>query len=285
MTLKEKVKEIKKAVKSGLPKRRIDVEGNGANVRKLLKGEKVSEERIEKIYANLLEYRKNPHDRKARQEKYRNSHPEVSQKEKVKAIRKAVKSGTAKDQLDPFGGGDAIRKLESAKAVGPAKINEMYANLLSLEESKSRKASQKTSKGRKKRVVTTGKGEKSPKKRQKKDKARDRNSPQANSSAGDEQLKVRVLEQDAQIATLQEKVRILEQKVSELSGAVNPRTPLKVLGLTVTQKLDKVKGKGYRRWYAIYRENGTRRLIYIGKDVDKAEEKIQSWLEKNGRQR
>lgn len=102
MTLKEKVKEIKKAIRSGLPKRRIDVKCNGANVRKLMKGEKVSRECIEEMYESLLEYRKNPHVLKARREKYRNSHPDVPQKNKVKAIRKAVKSGTTKNHLDPL---------------------------------------------------------------------------------------------------------------------------------------------------------------------------------------
>lgn len=135
-----------------------------------------------------------------------------------------------------------------------------------------KKASQKRTENP---VATTSKGDQgqaSQKKQQKK---------KVKPSIGDGNLKVRILEQDKQIATLQEKVRILEQTVVELSGMVNQRTPLKVLGLTVTQKLDIVKGRRYRRWYAIYRENGTRRLIYIGKDINRAEEKIQAWLEKN----
>lgn len=262
MTINEKAEEIKKAVQSGLPKRTIDMKDNGVKVRLLLKGKRVSEECIEEIYSNLLKYRENPCEARVRLEKYSNSHPEVPQKEKVNAIRKAIKSGTKKNDLDPFGGGDAVRKLEKGKSVGSGKINEMYANLLFQKKGASKPAPERSAKGGKKRKSTTGTGQAS-KKRQAKEKAS-------------------YFEQKEQIATLLEKVRILEEKVGELSVAVNPRTPLKVLGLTVTQKLDIVKGKKYRRWYAIYRANGTRQWIYVGKDVSKAEEKIQSWLEKKG---
>jgi hypothetical protein len=281
MSPKEKVKEIKKAVKSGVAKRRIDVQGNGVNVRKVLKGEKVSEECIEQMYANLLECRENPRASKARRERYSNLHPEVPPKEKVKAISKAVETGIKKTDLDPFGGGDAVRKVLRGQAVGCAKINEMYANWLSLKEEAGQTVPEKKTKGRKRRVPKSGQVQSS-KKRQAKDKASSGNARVELPSSGDEHI--RILEQNEQIASLQEKVRILEEKVAELSVAVNPRTPLKVLGLTVTQKLDIVKGRKYRRWYAIYRENGTRRWIYIGKDLKKAEEKIQSWREKKGGQ-
>lgn len=278
MTLEEKVEEIKKAVQSGVAKRRIDVKGNGVNMRKVLKGKKVSEQCIEEMYANLLKYRENPGASKVRREKYRNASPEVSQKEKVKAIRKAVKSGVKKNDLDPFGGGDAIRKLEKGKAVGLAKINEMYANLLSQKQWGTQTASPTKGKGRKKRVTMSGK--QSPEKRPGKDNAPGSNATVEIPARGDEHVKNRALEQNEQIDALVQKVRILEEKVGELSGTVKPRTPLKVLGLTVTPKVDIVKGRKYRRWYAIYRENGTRRWIYIGKDVKKAEEKIQAWREK-----
>ena len=281
MTINEKVEEIKKAVQSGLPKRTIDMKGNGVKVRLLLKGKRVSEECIEELYSNLLKYRENPCEARVRLEKYSNSHPEVPQKEKVKAIRKAIKSGTKKNDLDPFGGGDAVRKLEKGKGVGSGKINEMYANLLFQKKGASKPAPERSTKGGKERKSTAGNGQAS-KKRLAKEKASGKSSGGKMPSTSDECLKTKFLEQKEQIATLLEKVRILEEKVGELSVAVNPRTPLKVLGLTVTQKLDIVKGKKYRRWYAIYRANGTRQWIYVGKDVSKAEEKIQSWLEKKG---
>lgn len=263
MTLKEKVEEIKRAIGSGLAKRRIDVKGNGANVRKVLEGRKVSEERVEEMYAKLLENRENPDAGKERLAKYRNTHAEVPPKEKVRVIRKAVRSGMAKNALDPFGGGDAVRKLEKGKGVGAAKINEMYANLLSQKEVVAQTAAPKKTKGGK-RGMASEKG-------LAKDKAR-------GGTATDEMP-------NEQITALLQKVRILEDKVGQLSEAVNPKLPLKVLGLTVTQKRDIVKGKKYRRWYAIYRKDGARRWIYIGKDVKKAEEKIQSWLEKEGVQK
>ena len=118
MTIKEKVEEIKKAVQAGVAKRAIDRKGKGRNVRRLIEGKEVSEECIEEIYLNLLEYRPNTGERKARLEKYNHSHSEVSQKEKVKAICKSIKSGMKKSDLDPFGDGDAVRKLEKGKPVG-----------------------------------------------------------------------------------------------------------------------------------------------------------------------
>ncbi len=252
MTIKEKAEEIKKAVQAGVSKRTIDRKGNGRNVRRLVEGKKVSEECIEEIYLNLLEYRPNRGERKERLEKYKHSHSEVSQKEKVKAICKAIKSGMKKSDLDPFGGGDAVRKLEKGKPVGSAKINEMYANLLSMKEAAGKAPAKKKAKRQKKNV----------------------------SKKAVTLQEKKFSEQKEEINSLLEKVRILEEKVVTLSGLVNPKHPLKVLGLTVTAKLDIVKGKGYRRWYGIYRENGRRQWIYIGKDINKAEEKIQSWLEK-----
>ena len=70
MTTKEKAEEIKKAVQAGVSKRTIDRKGNGRNVRRLVEGKKVSEECIEEIYLNLLEYRPNRGERKERLEKY-----------------------------------------------------------------------------------------------------------------------------------------------------------------------------------------------------------------------
>jgi hypothetical protein len=275
MTTAEKVQEIKKAVKSGIPKRRIDVKGNGVIAYNLLQGKNVSDACIDEMYANLLEYHANPEIVKTRRSQYFNMHPDVSQKKKIQAIRNAVKKGAVKFHLDPFGGGSAVRKLEQGLSVSSAKINEMYANLLSL-------GNQAVPKSPTNNCAEIVNDKASSKKRpERKAKAK------TSSTAGKNNKSAAVKRSgpNGQIATLLEKIRILEDRVSELSEALKAKTPLKVKGLTVTQKLDKVKGKGYRRWYAIYRENGIRRWIYIGKDVNQAEEKIQSWFEKNGVQR
>lgn len=278
MTREEKVEAIKKAVKGGVAKRRIDLEGNGAKVRQLLKGKNLSEKCIERIYGSLLEYQKNPgyKPQKARREKYLDMHPEVPAKEKKKTILKAIKSGVKKNHLDPFGGGDAVRKIEKNHKVGIAKINEMYANLLSMEKKVAKTFSgKKTNKQKMPSKKTNAVQEKETSKDSEKD-------PRKRDCALGDYLNLEILKQNRQIVLLLEKVQILENKIEELFGTVTPKTPLKVLGLTVTQKQDVVKGRKYRRWYAIYRKNGTRRWIYIGKDINKAEEKIRSWLEKNG---
>jgi len=329
MTLKEKVEEIRKAVESGVPKRRIGIGGNGAAVRKLLKGEEVASEIIEEIYANLQSYRENPNERRARREKYRDSHPTVSKGEKAKAIKNAVQSGVAKGKLDPFGGGDAVRKLMKDKPIGDVKINEMYANLLAIDESlkiesehctksstlqtqetqkasaivpqkegkAQRKAAQKTQKSpvsheSKSKKVLGAREEKatvSPtKERKTKEKSRKVSGQKEQASESDGQLHKKVLQQEKQIAELTAKVTHLEETVREITEFMgsNKRRPIKVLGITVTQKTDKVGDKKYRRWYGIYRGvdgKAKARWIYIGKDVTRAEEKIKAWLEKNER--
>ena len=323
MTLKEKVEEIRKAVESGVPKRRIGIGGNGAAVRKLLNGEEVASEIIEKIYANLQSYRENPNERKARREKYRDSHPTVSREEKVKTIKKAVKSGVAKGKLDPFGGGDAVRKLMKDKPVGVVKINEVYANLLAIESEHCRKSSpQKTQETRKASAVVAqkeGEAQKkaaskaqktlvsrerttqkvseakeekatvSPKKERKaKEKSRKVPGQKEKTSESDGQLHKKILQQEKEIAELSAKVTSLEETVREITEFMgsNKRRPMKVLGITVTQKTDKVGDKKYRRWYGIYRGvdgKAKARWIYIGKDVTRAEEKIKAWLEKKER--
>lgn len=319
MTLNEKVQEIKKAVKSGVPKRRIGINGNGTKVRKLFAGEKVSDEDIEEMYANLLAYRETPNERRARREKYRNSHPGTSKEEKVKAIKKAAQSGMAKERLDPFGGGNAVRKLLQNESVGATKINEVYANLLAMDnslkmESESctkrlktqetqkapvtpKKASTKAQKSpvsseRKTKNVLEAREEKAtvpPKKEHKaKEKSQKVSSQREKTPESDGQLHKKVLQQEKQIAELSAKVSHLEETVREITEFMgsNKKRPMKILGITVTQKTDKVGDKKYRRWYGIYRGvdgKAKARWIYIGKDVTRAEEKIKAWLEKNER--
>lgn len=311
MTIKEKVKEIEKAINSGVPKRRIGVGGNGATVRKLLRGENMPDEKIEEMYANLQAYRKNPNEDKGRKEKYRNSHPEVLKKKKVEAIIKAAESGAVKDKLDPCGGGDAVRKLQQGKSVGTAKINEVYANLLEMESGdctkntreKTPKVSVSQKKGKAQRKPASkeqkprrsrspqikGKANKpSAKEKENKTKARKDVGQKESSPQRDNAVCKKVEQQEKQIAELTAKVTILEDTVREITEFMgsNKKRPIKVLGITVTQKTDKVGDRQYRRWYGIYRGVDGKdkpRWIYIGKDVTCAEEKIRAWLEKNER--
>ena len=312
MTLDEKVEEIKEAVKSGVPKRRIGVGCASVTMRKVLEGEKVSDKMIEKMYANLQAYRENRDEREARREKYRDANPEISKGKKIEEIKEAVKSGIAKYRLDPFGGGDAVRKLMNGKSVGVIKINEIYANLLVInnslktereqcttssnqntqdpsavlpkaEKRQKRPSSEKTGsdKNKGKKEDTTPKNEEKTREKTRKDSGQ-------NALENDGQLHKKVLQQEKQIAELSTKVIHLEETVREITEFMgsNKRRPMKVLGITVTQKTDKVGDKKYRRWYGIYRGIDGKekaRWIYIGKDVTRAEEKIKAWFEKNER--
>lgn len=94
----------------------------------------------------------------------------------------------------------------------------------------------------------------------------------------------KIEENKSQIEYLAKKVAELECKIACLEKSHRARKAEKVLGLTVLQKKDIVSGKGYLRWYAIYRESGKKRWIYIGVDKSKAKTKILSWLNKNNKE-
>ena len=272
MTKDEKIAAIVEAVNSGVCKRKLDPKLNGRDVRNLLNGESVTERKIDEIYENLQAHQENSDVGKDRLEAYRKIYPEVATETKIRTILTAVESGQcSKNGLDPVGTGNAVRDLEKGKTIGIARINEMYDKVLKITgDSKKQRAKAKarqcqgteakTKKEEKKSLANKGDAGKTP----------------------ENTLEKRLKEQEKQIGYLLNQVSLLEAKVTQLAAALEQvGRPLKVEGITVTQKTDIVAGKKYTRWYGICRENGKQRWIYIGKDKNKAEEKIKRWIGKN----
>lgn len=250
MTPKAKQTEIVKAIKNGVPKVRINPENKGNLARRLLKGENLPAEEIDRMHENLLEYRRNPNKYRAINESYRNYMPEVSREDKIKQIVQAVESGTAKNWFDPAGVGDAVRKLQKGKFVGEGKINEMYAKLLAL----------------------CGKQPNPPP------------GKKAKQISGKDRVST-ICEQQKQLEALKIQVASLQKQVKELAQATKAKASkkkqiIKVLGVTVVEKTDKVRDKKYKRWYGTFREEGKQHWIYIGADITQARSKIRNYLEK-----
>lgn len=248
MTPIEKHKEIVEAIKNGVPKKRVNPENNGSLARRLIKGEKVADEKIEEMYKNLIEYRNNPNKYREINESYRDYLPQVSKEEKIQQIIQAVNSGVVKNHLDPTGVGDAVRKLRKGENVGAGKINEMYARLLALRQEKAIDLP-----GRKVESLNI------------------------------ENLINKIQEQNKEIETLKTKMASLQKQMKELAKGQEKenrkKQTIKVLGVSLVEKTDIVRGKKYKRWYGNFRENGKQRWIYIGIDITKAREKIRNYLE------
>jgi hypothetical protein len=82
-----------------------------------------------------------------------------------------------------------------------------------------------------------------------------------------------------EVHTLQTAVSVLQ---AELGSSKNKNTPHKILGTSLMLKDDLVRGKKYRRWYALYLDvHNKRRWIYIGANVSNAKQKILAWFERH----
>ena len=269
MTTEEKIQKIVAAVNAGVPKIRLDRETHGASVRRLIRGKRVTVRKINEIYENLVSEQQNPQNSQEELDEYRNYCPDVPKETKIKEIIKAVnRDSVPKIKLDRSGAGNAVRNLISGKkSVGIRKINLMYARLQTIFSEENKSKSKSKSKSKKK---TTNTDKKTEKKKVAKTK---------------DNLKSKVLEQEKQISYLLNRMSFLEDKITELEKCltIQNSSPTKVNGITITQKVDIVKGNKYKRWYGIYRENNKQRWIYIGKDKSKAKEKIDAWLSKNGK--
>ena len=79
-----------------------------------------------------------------------------------------------------------------------------------------------------------------------------------------------------QVQTPQSQIESLQSQINALSHIPKPneKSVKKIYGLTIIQKEDRVKGYRYKRWYAIYKKNGKRHFLYIGKDLSKTKERI-----------
>jgi len=256
MTPKEKQKAIVKAIEKGVPKQRINPENCGKLARKLVRGKNVDDEKIEQMYQNLIEYHNNPDKYKKLNESYRNYMPEVPMRKKIQQIIDAVQSGVAKSHLDPQGNGDAVRKMLKGKRVGDGKVNEVYARLLKL---RGKKTTIEPSPPVRKEEGVLGIGE----------------------------LVKKIYEQNKELETLKSQLACLQKQVTQLANENKgqertKKQKIKVLGISVVEKTDIIRGKKYKRWYGTFRKNGKQHWIYIGVDITKAREKIRNYLERKG---
>ena len=242
---KEKIKFVLEAYHCGMPINKIDPKGHGNGVRRLLAGKQVKVKTLDFMYQNVvnLGFMYNIIvPNEYKVEVYKN---ELNRAQKIKKVSIALENGVPKSKLDVTGHGDSIDKLET---ISDKKLHEIYNNLTAIEESKRVSVDQKLK----------------------------------------TEIDIDILKE--QVKLLTNKVRSLEQicnkqkqQIKELSNqqAYSKAKPLKVLGLTITLKTDIIRGTGYKRWYAIFKDNNKRRLIYIGKDRTKAQEKITAWFERN----
>jgi len=94
-----------------------------------------------------------------------------------------------------------------------------------------------------------------------------------------------ILEQNKEIKILKEIICKLENnlKAAKDEKTLIKRKPKKVLGLTIIIKTNKTRKYKYIRYYALYKDKEKNKYshIYIGKDINKAEEKIKAWYKRN----
>lgn len=263
MNKAEKINAILEVVNRGIPKRTLEPQLNGRTIRQMLRGERVTERKVEEIYANLQTCQERMEAAKRKSSGYQEMYPEVGKEVKIKAVLEAVASGKcAKYGLDPGGTGNAIRDLQRGISVGIGKLNEMYDNLL--------KMSCKADKRRKKRATMASAQVSSIKQ------------PTGSDKEPSSRLSGKLREQEKQVAFLVDKVATLEAKIGELTMRLEQANlPLKIAGITVVQKSDRIGGRAYLRWYGQCRHQGKQRWIYIGKDKNRATEKITQWISKN----
>lgn len=247
-----KIQKILEACKHGMPKKVVDPQGNGAAVRALEKGRKVTKAKLEKMYNNVLAYEKDAATASYFKLKL-NPDAELTTEQKRKVLKEAVANGISKSKIESSSHG-VMDRLLSDGIMREATIDRLYNNLLAifgynieieLESSKKKVKS----------------------------------APE----------RIRSLEEYT--VSLLERVKHLEDEIKRLNNLVQKSTqtatrsakrPRKILGLTVTQKSSKTHGKTYKRWYAIAKKDGKRKMIYIGNDLSQAKEKIQKGLERLG---
>lgn len=244
---------ILEAANAGISHNAIDPSGNGGSVRRLLKGCACKPEKIDQMYDAVLAYQQ----LQLGQSKERfvmldpNDNPDNERKKAL--IIQAVASGIQKCKIDTAGCGKAINRLLAGKGVVQITLDMMYANLLALMGYSSPAAD------------SSGSADAHPSPRQ---------------SYASLQNQINSLQNI--ISALADKVHLLETAVGVLKEELQPdrkHTPDKILGTTIMLKDDLVRGKKYRRWYALYTDaQGHRRWIYIGTDVQQAKEKILAWF-------
>lgn len=240
---------IIEAANAGVSHNTIDPIGNGGSVRRILAGGACKPETIDRMYDNVLTYQQQ--QLLLKKERFialdPNEHPDNERKQAL--ILQAVASGIQKCKIDTAGGGKAINRLLAGKGVLQITLDLMYSNLLALMGYASESA----------------------------------DTPSARQSYATLQTQIATLENV--VAALGDKLHLLETAVTVLQGELQPdrkHTPDKILGTTLMLKDDRIRGKKYRRWYALYTDaQAHRRWIYIGTDVQKAKAKILDWFSRH----
>lgn len=247
MQREDKIQQILSAYNNGMPIKKIDPVGGGSSVRILLKGGNPTERKVNQMYLNVMTYKKQVmKDVKLNLALAPSASLTVLQKRQL--LIDAVLSGIPKSTINPKSHGASMARLLEGKPVWPKTLERMYSNLLDYAGY---------------------------------------NEDQSNREEAFYKQKIKLLEETLlsvieQMQVLETQVGLLQSQLSSLNHLPKPNenAARKICGLTVIQKTDRVKGRAYKRWYAIDNRASKRRFIYIGKDLSKAKDKIQKALKK-----
>lgn len=240
MDRKDKIQKILDAYKSGMSKKNIDPKGNGSSLNTLLGGGNPTQRKVDEMYINVL-CRKEVIDVKELKLSLAPSES-LTQNEKQELLIKATKAGIKKSKINPKTNGGSLTRLMQGKTLWPSVVDRLYENLLKILDynlSKEDFREQKT-----------------------------------------KSLESIVISLMGQVQDLQSQVESIQSQLKSLNHIPKPneKTTRKICGLPLLQKEDRVKGYKYKRWYAAYKHNGKRHLIYIGKDLSKAKERIEKGI-------
>ena len=241
-----KIQKILQACKRGMAKNKIDPKCNGTSVRALERGQKVTRIKIDQMYANILAYEGQIPPTITFKLKL-DPDAKLTIEQKRELLNEAVASGVSPSRIEQNSHG-IMQRLLTGKSMRDKSINRLYDNLLGFF-------------GYNIRLETVNNQIKSAPERIR-------------------ALEIHTLSCIQQIKDLKTEVAHLKkllQKSSQASSSV-PKRPRKILGLTVTRRSSKSNGKTYKRWYAIAKKDGKRKMIYIGKTLAKAEQKIRQGL-------
>ncbi len=249
-----KIKIILESANAGVPHNVIDPLGSGNSIRRLLNAGNCTPQKIDQMYNNILDYQQRQLLEKKQQFVLLNPHDNPDNDQKKALILQAVSSGIQKCRIDNSGG-KAINRLLEGQDVLQVTLDMMYSNLLSLMGY-----------------------------------SQDSSDSSSNSALGARQsyayLQNQISSLQNVVASLLESLHTLQTAVSVLqaeSGSSKIKNaPHKILGTTLMLKDDLVRGKKYRRWYALYLDiHNKRRWIYIGSNVSNAKPKILAWFERH----
>lgn len=214
----------------------------------------------------------------------------VSIEDKKTAILKAVNI-FSKRQIDVFGKGKSIARLEKGEKVGLEKIEEMYNRVLVLERQPDKKEIKTTNKDNQKYVEKKD-NEKTTDK-DKVDKYRDKlhelEEDNVRLKAEMKELQQVLVEMRRKVESLENKSTVLEEKViASGKGKEANKTKLprerhseKVHGFSIIQKSTSTGGRVYHKWYAHRRIDNKQHWVYLGNDALDAEKTVRFWLREN----